>query len=149
MAWVTLSVADVRTRLTTAELSAIQSIHAAAGDTAFLTSIITQVVDEVRGYVAAAPGGKLGEGTTVPSKLVGAALSLIRYRTINSLPSSTLMTEARKEEYKDALALLERVSDGKFAVEEPTTVEDEGTQRGGPKMTSKTRTWTRADQEGL
>lgn len=149
MAWVSLTEADVRTRLSSAELAAVNSVHAASGDTTLVASLITQVTDEIRGYVAAWPENKLEEGAKIPSKLVGAALAIIRYRILSSLPSQTLLTEARKKESDDALRLLERVSEGKFRVEDPVTVSAETIAAAKPRFTAKTLTHRRSDADGI
>lgn len=149
MAWVSLTEADVRSRLSSAELGALQSVHATAGDTQLVSRVITQAIDEVRGYIAAWPENSLEEGAKIPSKLVSAALAIIRYRLISSLPSRSLMTEERTQEYKDATRLLERASEGKFRVEEPVTAEDETVRHVGPSVSAKTLSHRRQDADGI
>ena len=149
MAWIAITESDVRTSLLSSELAAIQSPHAASGDTQLVSKKIQEVVDEVRGYIAAWPDNQLEEGAKIPSKLLGAALALIRYRIISSIPSQTLLTESRRTEKEDAMKLLERVSDGKFRIEDPVITEDETVRRAGPKITAKTRTYRRADADGI
>jgi phage gp36-like protein len=148
MAWTTLTAADVKTKLTGPEVSAVQTAALASGQSDPLVEIVEQVVDEVRGYIAAG-GYNLGDGTTVPSKLVSATLSIIRYRLATRLPVKTLLTTDRVEENKEAIRLLERVADGKFVVEEPTTVSTESLASPTPSMTSKTLTHQNSDGDGL
>ena len=148
MAWTTLTATDVKTKLTGAEVTACQTAALASGQTDPLVEIVEQVVDEVRGYIAAG-GFTLGDGTTVPSKLVSATLAIIRYRLATRLPVKTLLTTERVEENKEAIRLLERVSDGKFVVEEPTTASSEALSAGTPSMTAKTLEYTADDGDGL
>lgn len=148
MSWQTLSVDNVKTRLTGPELSALQSAALASGQEDPLPEIITTVVDEVRGYISAG-GHTLETGTTVPSKLVSASLAIIRYRLATRLPVKSLLDENRIREYQDAVKLLERVADGRFAIEEPVTATSEVQGGSSPSMSSKTRIFTNSDEDGI
>lgn len=133
MAWIAIDTDDVKTRLAGAEVTALQSSALASGQADPLPEIVTQVVDEVRGYIAAG-GFALEEGSKIPSKLLSAALAIIRYRCATRLPVKSFLTEDRVRENEAAIRLLERVSDGKFAVEEPVTEEDEASGGSSPSM---------------
>lgn len=147
MAWVTITEADVQTRLAGAELSSYRSAAKAQGQVDPLPEIISNVVAEVRGHIAACERNTLGDGETIPEKLMHTALALIRYRLITRLPLT--VSEERKEEYRDATELLHRVADCKFAVEEPETAsDDEVIASSSPSFTERTRNFTRADQDG-
>lgn len=148
MAWTTITVEHVKTRLAGAELAAVQSAALAEAQTDPLPEIVGQVLDEIRGYVAAG-GVTLGIAGTIPSKLVGAALAIIRYRLCTRLPVKSLLTDARVSENTEALALLVRVSDRKFSVEEPTEADTEQAGAPSPSMTPKVLTHARADQDGI
>ena len=148
MSWQTLTTENVKTRLTGSELTALQTSALADGQADPLPEIITTVVDEVRGYISAG-GYTLETGTTVPSKLVSATLAIIRYRLATRLPVKSLLDENRVREYQDAVKLLERVADGKFAIEEATTATTETIGGASPSMTSKTRTFTNDDEDGI
>lgn len=121
MAWQSITVTDVMTKLSGAEVSALQTAALGSGQTDPVAGIITAVVDEVRGYVAANPDNRLGDAGKVPSKLVSATLSIIRHRICTRLPLKSLLTEERIAEKNDALRLLDRVADAKFAIEDPVT----------------------------
>lgn len=145
--WVEITEADVQTRLAGAELAAYRSAAKATGQIDPLPEIINAVVDEVRGYVAACDRNTLGVGNTIPEKLVSAALAIIRFRLITRLPLS--IGEERKTEYSDALRLLERVSECKFAVEEPTVPDtDDAPAAPTPNLTTRTRNFTADTQDG-
>lgn len=148
MAWTTITVENVRTRLAGAEVEALQTSALADGQTDPLPEIVGQVIDEIRGYVSAA-GVTLGVHNTIPSKLMGAALAIIRYRLCSRLPVSSFMTDARIKENEEAQALLVRVSNGKFLVEEPTETDSEQSSAPSPSITRKTLKYTRKDQDGI
>ena len=146
MAWTTLTEDDVKTRLAGAELAAYTTVALANGQTSPLAPLIAQVVDEVRGYCAVR--NTLGEGSTIPAKLVSAAVDILRYRLTTRLPLK--VTDERKAEYTAALTLLRDVAAGKFAIEDAETAEDEVTQGGGRSViTARTLTSTRALQDGI
>lgn len=148
MAWITITDADVQTRLAGAELSAYRSAAKATGQADPLPEIISGVVDEVRGYVAACDRNTLGAGSTIPEKLKSAALAMIRYRLITRLPLS--IGDERKAEYNDALRLLERVSECKFSVEEPEVIDPEAKSSGlEPSVGSRSRNFTSETQDGV
>ena len=121
MSWITLTEADVQTKLAGAELTALKSVALSAGQGNPLPAILAQVVQEVRGYVAACTQNKLGDGATIPQELETAALAIIRYRLATRLPVASLLTDARKEEYRDALTLLRACAACNFRIEQPAT----------------------------
>lgn len=147
MSWQTITSDSVLSKLSGAELSAIQTAALGTNQTDPVPGIIAAVVDEVRGYVAANPDNRLGAEGMVPSKLVSATLALIRYRVCTRLPVKSLLTEDRVREKDDAIRLLERVADGRFAVEDPVTGET-----ASPKVeqvSTPTRKATRTKLGGL
>jgi phage gp36-like protein len=125
MSWSALTAAQVQQRFVSAELSKL-SDYLAAGQTDPVPEEISNGIAEVRGYIAAG-GFPLGAGGTIPAKLVSAALSIIVFRVASRLPDSALVTDTRRRLYEDAVALLERVADRKFAVESPTESDTETT----------------------
>lgn len=150
MSWITLAESDVQARLAGAELTALKTAALASGQTNPLTPIIAQVIQEVRGYVAACGNNRLGEGSTIPQELENDALAIIRYRLATRLPVSSLLNDARKEEYRDALRKLERVADCRFRIEQPAVVSDQVI--AGPAIEvagSTTRKATREKLTGL
>jgi len=121
MSWNTLAESDVQTKLAGAELAALKTAALASGQANPLTAIISQVVQEVRGYTAACNQNELGAGETIPQELETAALAIIRYRLATRLPVASLLTDVRKEEYRDALTLLRSVAKCEFRIEQPAT----------------------------
>lgn len=119
MPWISLTAADVATRLAGPELDAVRSAALAADDP--LPEIVAAVVEEVRGYVAACPRNRLGATGTLPKALEAAALALCRGRLLSRLPVPSLDTEARRREVEDAQKLLRDVAAGRFYVDQPAS----------------------------
>jgi len=149
MAWISITTSEVQTRLTGPELSAVQQIALAPGQTNPLPELIGQVVDEIRGYIAAHAANKLGAGSTIPQKLLGAALAMIRYRLATRLPVRSLLTQERTDENREAIRLLERVADGRFKIEEPTQADTETHAAQSPRIEAPDRDFSRTRQDGV
>ena len=148
MAWISITETDVQTRLAGAELSALKTAALADGQTNPLTEIIEQVVDEIRGYVAACERNTLGEGTTIPQKLLATALAMIRFRLSTRLPGFRV-DENRRSENEQAIRLLERVAACRFANEEPEEEATETVPSPSPSIGTRTRNFEAADQDGI
>lgn len=124
--WTTLTVDQLRDRLTAAELAAMRSVQVEGDQLDPATEALRRSVDEARGYLGVRPDSTLGPAGTVPPQLEGAVLDIARYRLCTRLAvgriGETFLTESRSQEYKDALRLLRDMADGKFAVEQPETL---------------------------
>jgi phage gp36-like protein len=129
MSWTAITATDLQTRLTGGELTALRTAALSSGQTDPLPDILSRAIDECRGYLAARPGGSMGEAGTLPVQIHGAALDIARYRLCTRLSlgklGETFLPEARYNEYKDALALLRDVQAGKCIVEAPDTLTTE------------------------
>ena len=151
MAWISLTSTNVRTRLSAPELSALGSAALASGQTSPLEEIISQVVREIRGFVAAYSGNTLGEAGTIPDECERAALALIRWSFINRLPGlESLASPVRESEKNDANSFLRDVAAGKVRIVPPADAAPE--QAGGAStvvVTSSTRRATRSTLSGL
>ena len=150
MSWVTLTEAKFLAQCTGAETNALKSAALAAGQTEPLTETLANIVQQVRGYVAANSANRLGDGVTVPQELLSAAVAMARYVALNRLPVKSLLTDTRITEYKDALTLLRDVAAGRFRIEQPTTISSQVI--GGPAVTlvsNSTRKATRATLAAL
>jgi len=145
--WISITTADIQTRLAGAEVEALRTAALADDQADPLPEIVSQVVDEVRGYVAAG-GYTLGDGETVPSKLFSATLAMVRFRCATRLPGYQ-MDENRRREYEDAIRLMERVADGRYAVEEPAAASSEVIGGQSPSVTGKTLSMDRTSQNGI
>lgn len=122
MSWAALTPAELQTRLSGPELTALQTQALASGQADPLTDILAQVTDEVRGYIAAG-GTPLGPAGELPPQVRAAAIAIARWRLGGRLAAGggagLIQTEPRRKEYEDAVALLRDVSDGRCLVEAP------------------------------
>jgi hypothetical protein len=150
--WTTITEAYVLTKLTGAELTALKTAALATGQDNPLPEVITQVVAEVRGYVAGCANNMLGEGETVPSELLGAALARIRFELAGRLPVATLLTEDRRTANTNAITLLRDVMRCDFKIIPPETAADADEQAAGGAaevISTTTRRATRDKLDGL
>lgn len=149
MSWITITEEDVKTRLAGAELTAFKTAALSPGQSNPLPEIISQVTDEIRGYVAACAHNTLDAAGTVPPRLLAPALNMIRYRLATRLPGMKgLIDELRQKEYNDALAVLKDVAACRFAVEDPDG-DATSTTSPTPDIVVPTRRFDRCSQEGI
>jgi phage gp36-like protein len=147
MSWITLTPDDILLRLAGAEKAAYTTAALAGGQSDPLPEILEQVTDEVRGYIAACASNTLGPAGTLPPRLRLAALDIARYRLVTRLPNR--LTDERKEEYRNAIKLLESVASCKFAVEDPAGDATSGAQVNSPATRARDRYFSRSQQEGI
>jgi hypothetical protein len=147
--WITVTEDMVKTRLAGAELTALRTAALSAGQADPLAEVIAEVVNEVRGYVAACKANRLESGTKIPEKLKTTALARIVFELASRLPVKGIVTAERKEANTAAKRLLEQVAACQFAVEEPVTPDAEKVSNPSPKITDRTLSFTREDQDGL
>jgi phage gp36-like protein len=142
MSWITLAEADILASLNDAEVDAYRTRRAAAQEDP-LTPILTDVTAEVRGYIVTRyPLAATG----IPRSLKNAAVDLAIYRLAKRCHAAS--ETARKPAADDAVTQLQAVADGTHGIEsdaDPLTRETVV----GPQITPRTRTHTRAHQDGL
>lgn len=152
MPWSALTVADIETRLTDPEMSALTSAATVAGQTkeSLIAGAVAAVTAEVRGYVAACSVNVLGPAGTIPYELEGAALALVRRYLFTRLPRmKSLFDELRQKECEEALQRLRDTAACRFAIVPP---EEAGAQAGSGGVTlisSRERIARREDLSGL
>lgn len=151
MPWISVTESDVKDRLSGPELTAYKTAALATGQTDPLPGIITQTVNEARGYIAACTQNKLGTGETIPDKLLQSVVAIVRYRLITRLPMNAgSLLETRRVEYDDAMRLMREVAACRFAVEEPESVSTETMRSVAAEVVTKTtRRATREKMSGL
>lgn len=116
MAWTTPTADNVNARFTDTEREVFSGFNAESLDP--LPEVIAQCVSEIRGYVAGCASNVVGPDGMIPERLMGALVSMVRYRLIVRLPTATpAFVEQRRREYEDALSLLDKVAACKFAVD--------------------------------
>lgn len=149
MSWITLTEADVVTKLSGPEITAMKTAALQAAQANPLPEIIGQVVREIRGYVRGCERNTLGDGATIPDELLGAAISRIRFELATRLPVSSLLTEDRRTANANALALLRDVAACKFFVVTPETPTTEQASTPTPRWKARDRITGRANEDGI
>ena len=119
MAWITLTVDQVRDRLAFDELGAIEATGGGDGDR--LAGILLQVTALVRAKVGACDDNPLGDAGTIPEECLHAAATLAKHDIRASLPSTGLEDEGdlRKDEYRAAQDFLSDVAACDIGIEKP------------------------------
>ena len=140
MSWFLLSSETLQPKVNGPELSALRAAALRGGHPDPLQEILSEVVQEIRGYVAAG-GFALGPAGSIPENLLGAALAMIRYRLYTRLPGARSITDARWHDNEDALMLLRQVARGHFQITEEAPP--------GPLVTPREEWFGRADSEGV
>jgi hypothetical protein len=150
MSWITITEADVISKLSGPEIAAMKTAALQAAQTDPLPEVIDQVVKEIRGYVAACSENVLGDGVTIPEELLGAAINRIRYELATRLPVASLLTQARTDANSQALTLLRDVAKCAFKVIAPTTPsEDQAPGQGVELINANRRVASREKLSGL
>ena len=128
MSWQTITEPDVITKLSGPEIAAMKTAALQAAQGNPLPGIITQIVGEVRGYVAANLRNVLGPADTIPDELLGAAISRIRFELATRLPVASLLTEDRRTANANAIALLRDVAAARFLIVPPATAGEQAAE---------------------
>lgn len=152
MSWITLTETNVITKLSGPEISAMKTAALQAGQANPLPGVISQVVKEIRGYVAACSRNTLGEGETIPDELEGPAISRIRYELATRLPVASLLSEDRRSANTNALTLLRDVAGCRFLIVQPATAapgEEQAANVVSPSISRPCRHFSRAKQDGI
>lgn len=110
--WRAITVADIKTQLSAREFTAVYQNGTEPGDTDPTASIITAVVDRVRGAIGTCRRNILGAAGTVPEVLVDATVSIIIWRLMARSGGQVIDGEAnpRRDAYKDSMRLLESIA---------------------------------------
>jgi phage gp36-like protein len=126
MAWAALTAAEIKTRLSGPELTALQGAALATGQSDPLPEVIAQVTNLIRGYIAVRY--PLGTAGTLPPELKDAAIAIARWRLIGRLAiggaGGIMPSEQRKQEYDEAIKLVQSIAEGKFAIELPDPIDE-------------------------
>lgn len=147
MAWITLTETNVITKLSGPEIAAMKTSALQAAQTNPLPGVISQIVKEIRGYVAGCQRNKLGDGETIPEELEGVAISRIRFELATRLPVASLLTEDRRTANANAITLLRDVARCDFLIVQPTSPDAE--QPAGPGVEVAKSTTLRMSRDKL
>lgn len=120
MAWRSITTDDVLQTLAGAEMTALQTAAKASGQSDPLPGVIADIVNEVRGYIAAGQFD-LGPDGTVPDQLRRATLIMIRTAAASRLPVKSFSTPQREKEQEESLQRVRDAAKRLFMVESPLT----------------------------
>ena len=146
MSWITLTSDMLTARMNAAELTAVSATYPSSSAT--LASIISGVVNEIRGYVRAG-AQPMDVAGKIPAELTDAAIAIARFRVLTGLPNETLITKARVDEKDQAFKLLDRVAEGRFGIEAPAAAIAEQVGGPSPQVSVPDRTFKPGDQDGI
>jgi hypothetical protein len=152
MSWITITEADVKNRLNSAEWQAVNSRALVAGMNSPVDDVIADVTAEVRRKVASCRHNRLStDDAMIPAGLKSQALALIVVELLRRYGSHLLKeTDPRLAAEKAARTDLDRVADCQDAVELPETPEAAAVQPSpSPAFGERTRNWTSSTQEGI
>ena len=132
MPWITVTEDDLLTVINGKELAGYRAAALAQGQADPISPAINQVIDLVRGYVGACRSNTLGEGNTIPSKLLAPACDLIVVRVMGRI--MRVPDAARKDAADRATTLLEQVAKCQFDVESPVVAASEPSAAPSPHI---------------
>lgn len=152
MPWRTVTETDLLEAISSDELEGLREASLASGQADPIEDHIDRVVDEARGYIAANRENSLGPEGTVPDRLVRAVVDIAIIRVGGRVAGLIFDDESvRRDAAKAATRLLEKVAEGKFAIEQPDTAADPSEQNTmfGPSISTPNRNFTDAKQDGI
>jgi hypothetical protein len=117
--WVTLSADDLMSTLTKRERDDFGKTSPASEGGDRVPQILSDLVAEVRGYIATVPQNVLSaDATRIPPSMRAQALCIARWRLLVTIPGYT-PGEARKAEYEAAQRYFQSVAKGLIRAEDP------------------------------
>jgi hypothetical protein len=135
MAWITLTEANIKDRLSANEIESWDDAGQDVGsEVSRIPGIITQVTSLVRGRVATCRDSQLGLAGLIPEELLWAAATIAKNMILNSIPTGVEIAEGRREEDRQAHEQLGQAADCKLQItgdDSVTTVNQVASEYGG------------------
>jgi len=147
MAWITITEENLLTAISGDELASYREAALADQQGDPVAPTIAQVTNLVRGYVGGNPANVLGPAGTIPEKLLAPACDILAVRIPLRVGRSP--KKGREDGLKAAIELLERVSNGKFDIEEPVEKSEEQPSSPRPSFSGRPRRDVRREQNGF
>lgn len=145
MAWVTLTITDIQQKLSSAELTAVNTLVLVAGQVSPVTEVIAGVISEIRGRLRNRTPLETGE--TIPESWKQNAIAVIRGRLCTRLPVKSLSDPRREKEYDDAMEAFRQL--GPIMPETPVVVDTTEAGAPAPQFNTTERVFTRDTMDGL
>jgi len=152
--WITLTPADLRTRFSAREMDAMQRANNAFDDSS-AQAVLDQTADTARGYIAGWSKNRLASAAhSIPPALKATCLDMAVVDYSQSVGGALIDPKSlRQKAYDRAIKRLESVSEGKFAIEQPSASEAETSAASNsaptpPSTYEKDSTLSRRKQNG-
>lgn len=130
--WQTVGLSDIKDRLDSVDVEAVQTRALSDGQPDPWTGILLAIVNSFRGTILQHPSNVLGSGDTVPAAAVRHVVSIAICDALGRFGLASLIDENRAKDKAAALSWLARVEDGKILFAPPETAADE--QRDAPTI---------------
>jgi phage gp36-like protein len=151
MSWTTITVADLKDAKVSALVEACRTAALGSGQTDPVPNIIANVVSRIRAEISGCANNVLDADTTkIPADLKSLACRMIVREAMSRIKRP--LSEDEREEQRNDLKYLERISKCDIPVAEPDTpltTSEVQSPTGTPRMTARTREFGRAYEEGL
>lgn len=128
MSWSAITTDNLLSQLSDAEVRAVQTVSTRAGQADPVAEVLARGIAEVRGYIPALRGDSTLAAGLLPEGLHAAALDMVRARLCSRLPLPEHFQERHDKAAERALAFLQKVAEGRIAVEPPPVGEPPAAQ---------------------
>jgi len=111
MAWITLTEANIKDRLSINEIETWDDAGQDEGsEVSRLPGIITQVTGLVRGRVASCRDNQLSAAGLIPEELLWSAATIAKNMILNSIPTGVEIAQERSDENRRAHEMLDQAA---------------------------------------
>ena len=135
MAWITLTEANIKDRLSANEIESWDDAGQDVGsEVSRIPGIITQVTSLVRGRVATCRDSQLGLAGLIPEELLWSAATIAKNMILNSIPTGVEIAQERSDENRRAHEMLDQAADCKLSItgdDSVTTANQVASEFGG------------------
>ena len=150
MSWRVITEADLLKKLSSDELEAIRAAGLASGQADPVSAHLADVTNFVRGFIAANSGNVLGSEGTLPERIILPAIDYLVVDIGSRVAGLLIDPEGiRKTSYDNANRLFRDIAQGNFAIEAPETESTETESAPSPSFYTKTREFSRENQDGI
>lgn len=148
--WRAITEADLLLAISGDELGSVREAALGDGQADPVPGKIALVMEMARGYIEAAPGAKLGHSGTVPERLIESLCAIMAVDMLSRVAGLQIDPKgARATAKANAIARLEQVAAGTFAIDTPSEI---GTDAKGvqvPCISRRRRHFRTRQQEGV
>jgi hypothetical protein len=150
--WYAPTLPDLQGRISAPELEVYTNSILQQGQPDSVSSIITETVNVIRGYIARG-GFRMGAAGTLPREVVHIALDIAKETLFKRTASLNGFSETMRLICADSRKVLEQIAEGKFAVSTPEVGTEDDTMQTAAQVEiarpSLRRQFSRARLDGL